>query len=615
VRLAVRTALDGTPFLRRWLEITNVSDRPLPLASISPFAGSIWTVVGPSEIVAPGRPVFEVGAFRSDGWGREGAFAWSPLHAGTFELAGRRGHSGWGRPTMFIRNHVTGEIAVVDLAWSGNWVLRASHTPVEGPDDPRPAYEAVLSVEAGPTANAPQRVVAPNETVATPAVHVANLQGNLDDAVQALHEHVRRSVLPAPRQGRDQRVEANHFGFVRDRLDIGFLKRDIDVAASVGCEMYVLDAGWFGHQFGHWWTSVGDWEAGPWLEGGVEAVSEHVRGLGMQFGLWLEIECVGSRSRLFRDHPDWLLLRDGQPVGEQRPDGGHYLLDLTLPDVAAWAEAELVRVVDRYRLDLLKLDMNIDLWAGGERDRDGFIENTLWRHYEALYAILERLRGRFPDLIVQNCTGGGGRTDLGIMRYADTTLLSDWVRLPRGLLILNGMSLVLPPEVCNRIAGWLSSSQEHYGDLDTQLRVAMLGHPTLFGIAPSVDELPPAHRERLEHAIRLYQDTIRPLLRTCRVYHHTPVIDFERPTGFCVLEYAAPDRSRSVVGVFRLAGDTDSIPVQPRGLDRGRSYRVRLDSADTEFEATGADLVDRGISLRLEQPLTSELVLVLPVET
>jgi alpha-galactosidase len=184
--------------------------------------------------------------------------------------------------------------------------------------------------------------------------------------------------------------------------------------------------------------------------------------------------------------------------------------------------------------------------------------------------------------------------------------------LPRGLLILNGMSLVLPPEVCNRIAGWLSSSQEHYGDLDTQLRVAMLGHPTLFGLAPSVEELPAAHRDRLVHAIELYQRTIRPLLRTCRVYHHTPVIDFERPHGFCVLEYAAPDRTRAVLGVFRLSGGADTQVVRPRGLDRGRGYRVRLDSAGMAFEATGSDLADRGLTIRLEQPMSSELVFVSP---
>jgi alpha-galactosidase len=171
------------------------------------------------------------------------------------------------------------------------------------------------------------------------------------------------------------------------------------------------------------------------------------------------------------------------------------------------------------------------------------------------------------------------------------------------------MSLVLPPEVCNRIAGWLSSSDERFGDIDTQLRVAILGHPTLFGVAPSTDEVPPLHRKRIEHAVGLYKSRIRPMLATSRVFHHTPEFEFERPFGYLALEYAAPDGLGGVAGVFRLAKAEDSYTFTPRGLDRGRRYRVTLDNNGQSYLADGASLADQGITVRVSGPLGSELIL------
>src|SRR5581483_3293929 len=140
------------------------------------------------------------------------------------------------------------------------------------------------------------------------------------------------------------------------------------------------------------------------------------------------------------------------------------------PEVAAWMESEIARLIQKYDLDMFRIDYNSTAEEGGNRMKDGFLENTQWRHVETLYAIFDRLRQRFPRVIFQNCAGGGGRLDYGMMHRFQNTELSDWLRAPRGLKILNGMTWVLPPEILLRTFGTESEGLEEDGDLDTHLR-------------------------------------------------------------------------------------------------------------------------------------------------
>lgn len=181
--------------------------------------------------------------------------------------------------------------------------------------------------------------------------------------------------------------------------------------------------------------------------------------------------------------------------------------------------------------------------------------------------------------------------------------------MPRALGILNGMTIALPPEVCSRSAGYMNGEELFHGDVDFQFRAPLFGHPVMIGIAPSIAEFNPGHRHRLRHAIDLYQRISRPMLPTCRVYHHTPVIDLKNPHGHCVLEYAMPDRSRAVAGIFRLVGGPAEYRFLPRGLDRSRRYRVTFDNTLDVIEVDGRVLANEGLLIRLDSPLTSELLI------
>jgi alpha-galactosidase len=214
-------------------------------------------------------------------------------------------------------------------------------------------------------------------------------------------------------------------------------------------------------------------------------------------------------------------------------------------------------------------------------------------------------------VIFENCASGGGRLDLGMLRWFQITEISDWMPSPRSLKILNGLTLHLPPEICLRTFGTEIAESNLYGDLDYQLRSCLFGHPILRGIAPTPDQIGEPRRTRIAHALTLYKDFIRPILPDARVFHHTPILRFDEAEPWCVLEYAAPDGLRAVVGIFRFTEQNAGFyRFRPRGLRAGNRYQVRWDNTGDGAELSGFELQRDGIEIRLESPLTSELLLI-----
>ena len=600
ITVKIHTLLYAGPVMVRWLEVTNTGKTATAITAVSPWSGLVWDTTTYQERLAKGMETpFEVGYLQYEEWGHEGAWRFEPLANGARTISGTRGRSGWAHPTFFAHNQATGEWFVSSLGWSGNWTIQV--TGQEKPETDR----ALFLFQIGPSAADPVlRVLDPGETVSTPKAHTLCKRGDLDSVIQTLHEHVRRVVLPPPLPNRDMLVEANHRGYIVDHESEVGLKREIDLAADVGAEMFVVDAGWYGPEPNRWGANVGDWYAGAWLPNDLNPVREYARQKGLLFGLWVEIESIGSASKLRREHPDWVLTRDGKPVA------GGRLLDLTNPAVTAWMESEIARIIRRYDLDLFRIDYNSTAEEGGNRIRDGFTENTLWRHVEALYAMLDRLRKQFPHVIFQNCAGGGGRLDLGMMSRFQNTELSDWLRAPRGLKILNGMTWILPPEILLRTFGTESEGPVSDAELVTQLRATTMALPILRGLSPSPADFNPLEREAVRKNIALYEQVIRPMLKDCRVYHHTPYTPMLEGSPWVVLEYATPDAQKGLGWIFRTDESGDAVyRFMPRGLDLSRTYQVTFSNSEQTLEIPGYLLLQQGIPVRLEGDLTSELLI------
>jgi alpha-galactosidase len=375
----------------------------------------------------------------------------------------------------------------------------------------------------------------------------------------------------------------------------------IDMAGEVGAEVFFIDAGWYAPAR-KWWSTVGDWEVDPRFPGGLKPFRDRVRGHGMLWGLWMDAERIGAESQVFKEHPDWLA-----PAydGERRLGG---LIDLTKPEVAEWLEAQIARVVETHELDFFRLDHNTHPGPGIRVEHDGFVENGYWRYYQTLYGIYGRLRARFPNVIFENCAGGGGRTDLGMVRNFSHTWVTDWQIAPRSFSITNGMTMALPPEYVDRLIG--GQSGHTAADFDFQARLLLFVRPTFGFLHPLGSAWNPDMFARARHWAGLYRDFVRPFMASGRIYHHTPEVDGLDPQGWGVLELASADRTRGVCGLFQLSAPTQpEYPLRLRGLDTAKRYRVTWDSSGQTCELDGLVLTTQGITVRLESALTSELLL------
>ncbi len=594
ITVRVHTEVTCCGFMVRWLEIVNTSGAPAALGECWVLSGLMQRVVGWRAYAHGVDSPFRIGYMTHSLHCEEGFFDWLALPDTPVRIEGRNGKSGHGSPWCVIENQLTGDRFVVALQWSANWGME--FTPEYSKQD------AALHMRVGPTAAQPQRVIDPGETVTTPKVHIAMLQADLDECVQTWHRHIRANVLADTPKDRRGLVIYNHWAYqTHDMCEEGLL-REIDVAAEIGAEVYIVDAGWYGPKGTDWYEYVGDWKAGNRLPNGLRPVSDYAHKKGLRFGAWFDIERMGPKSLTAKEHPERWLKSCGKPMF-------YHDLDLANPENIAHIEQAICRCIEEYNMDAFRLDYNAWPALGGQVERHGWMENAFWRYHQNIHAMYQRIRERYPNLLMENCAGGGGRTDTAMMAIFDHTQTTDWPIAPRSARIVNGLTMVLPPE---RLMNYQGVAQNCHtrGSLDLQMHMGVLTHFGISGVYPRVEEANTAHVERIKHYIDIYKNFVRPFMYDSRVYHHTPVLHGTEPGGFCALEYGSPDRSRAVAGVFRLAGKNDeAFHIRLRSLNAGRQYKVVFDSAGQIICAGGAELMQQGLHIRLDHALSSELLL------
>lgn len=600
ITVKVMTELDGTNVMRRWLEVTNTSeDRHISLGAIAPMAGGMEEVGRWKDYLPdPEREnLYDLGYMDKANWGCEGLFKWHALGEGSVCVNGRFRRNRHRHPAFFLRNNAIGTMFFAQLGWAGGYELRFD-LDTEDPD-------SRLWFRMGLDGVAPLLILDPGETFATPEVHIGALQGELDDAVNMMHRHLRLSVFDhADARGVRGWVVG---GMGPERLmDVAASKHFMDTIAAVGGETMIIDAGWYtapGRALKEWHPLVGDWEYNKErYPNGIEEVREYAHEKGLLFGLWMDSERLGKDSRMAKEHPEWIAKR-WSDTGEIS------MVNMADPDACAWVEGQIAHLVEDYGIDLFRLDYNIDHKDISFRlDRGHGTEDGTLRYYRNTLAMYDRLRRRFPNVVFENCAGGGGRTDVGFVRNFTHTWVSDWNTAPRSLGITNGMTMVLPPEWVDRLVSGMDCHTR--GSLDIQARHLLFGRPTTNDYNCVGSRMNPAQIDFMRHTFSIYKDFIRPYMMDGFIFHHTPENFLREPQGTMILERASKDGTRSVLGLFRLAGTKEEETVIfPRGLDLSKNYRVRLDNTGAEFTMTGAELTSVGLHLRLSGALTSELVL------
>ncbi|SDJ11925.1 alpha-galactosidase [Frankineae bacterium MT45] len=485
-------------------------------------------------------------------WGRERSPQRRPIADGVWLREGRSGKTGPESATLLSVGTAgfgfrCGEVWGVHLAWSGNsrhFVERlASGVTVLG------AGELLLPGEV---------ILAEGESYTTPWVYFTASADGLDGLAAQLHDHLRAGRPQAVRP-----VTCNVWEAVYFDHDLGRLRELADRAAEIGIERFVLDDGWFGGRR-HDHAGLGDWSvsAEAWPDG-LGPIVDHVRGLGLQFGLWFEPEMVNADSDLYRLHPEWVLGVQDRPLPEFR----HQLvLDLGRPEVRDYLFDQVHSVLTAYDISYVKWDHNRALGDGASAYRDGapgVHEQTL-----GFYELLDRLRAAHPGVQWESCGSGGGRIDLGVLERTERVWTSDMTDALSRQLIQRWTAQLVAPEY---LGAHVSASPNHQTgrqlSLDFRASTAFFGD---FGVEWDVTRATAAERARLAEWIALYK-AHRQLLHTGRMVR-VDTVDAAR----WIYGVHAHDRSEAIFAYAQLdEAVSDPEPFRVPGLDPNRHYRAR----------------------------------------
>jgi alpha-galactosidase len=216
----------------------------------------------------------------------------------------------------------------------------------------------------------------------------------------------------------------------------------IDAAADAGCKYYCVDCGWYDD--GPWWDGVGQWlPSRARFPNGIHEVLDHIRARGMIPGLWLELEVMGIECPLVKKIPqDWLFQRNGLPV----IDHSRYQLDFRNPEVIAFANNVIDRLVEEYGVGYIKMDYNINAGAGTDRHTDSAAAGLL-EHTRAYLAWLDTVFKRYPELVIENCGSGGMRMEYALLsRHSIQSVTDQTDYLRMAAIACNCMTAVTPEQ-------------------------------------------------------------------------------------------------------------------------------------------------------------------------
>ncbi|MGH8779322.1 alpha-galactosidase [Paraburkholderia sp.] len=463
------------------------------------------------------------------------------------------------------------------LGWSGNHTILIE-----------PLADGRRQLQIGEWLAPGEVVLARGERYRTPTAYLAFSARGLNALSASFHQFVRQHVLAWPGGRMAPRpVHLNTWEAVYCKHDPDDLMSLATSAAEVGVERFVLDDGWF-HRRDSDRAALGDW----WPDArkyphGLAPLIEHVRTLGMQFGLWVEPEMVSPDSDLYRAHPDWAMHLEGRPL----VTGRHQLvLDLANRDVEDYLFDALDTLLRGHSIDYLKWDMNRDLATAGHRGRAAYRRQT-----DACYRLLARLRAAHPALEIESCASGGGRADYGMLAHMHRVWTSDSNDALTRIGIQRGFLRFFPPEVMGaHIGPAVSHTTGRRHDMAFRAAVAVPGH---LGLEMDVRMLDPDERAELVRWIGLF--------KTWRdVAHSGTLRQGEAGASLAWLQIAAPDRSAALIAIYRRREDTDRYiaPMPVKGLDPMRRYRVQIlhmPTAPHYAKPSGllATLAERGLVL------------------
>ncbi|MGE5557218.1 MAG: alpha-galactosidase [Bacillota bacterium] len=545
---------------------------------------------------------------QSSPWGAENNGCWIPLHTGTVELGCVGGRTSQGvTPYACIREKQYNRGLAVHIIPCGNWKMRfTSYPATQG--------QAALAIESGMADDHLQMSLKPGQTWQSPEIFFQPLvEGRPETAAPSLHQWSNRYWFGQAKK--EAPVVYNTWLDQFDNLELPRLRSQLSAARELGCEIFVIDAGWFGKGGGQWFEETGDWQESvdTAFYGRMKEFAEEVRGAGLGFGLWMEPEHFGPSAPIRKAHPGWFL--------GSRENGPR--LDLENGEAYAYLESEIRRLIETYRLAWIKIDFNIELGY----DERGWELNG---YYQAWYKLLDELRRRYPETFFEGCASGGMRLDFNSLRHFDGQFLSDTTNTLDVIRIYEGALLRLPPgRLCKWIvlrsigrtipdypgtaagapeslaiptaAGWQPVQLAETVDLDLASLAVMPGMP---GLSGDLAGLSAEARARLKKHLAFYKEW-RPFIVGSHAYLLTSPRPIDDRSGWSVLQLCHSGSGDSLVFAYRLQDACAHRSFRLQGLKGDTVYKVTVypeDAGGGALSMEGRALMSAGLKMKIDRP-------------
>lgn len=502
----------------------------------------------------------------------------TPLHHGIQSVGSRRGFSSHQHnPFVVLCAHDAGEdhgnCYGASFVYSGNFAAEAEVTQADCTRMTMGIHDAQFQFELQPQ----EAFTAPEVMLSFSSEGLGTLSRNYHKAIR--YHICRGKYKTARRPILINNWEATYFNFNTEKL--------LDIAREakkLGIEMLVMDDGWFGKREDDV-SGLGDWFVNEKKLGGkLKDLVDGVNEIGLKFGIWFEPEMISEDSDLYRAHPDWALKIPGRAPTRGRQQ---LVLDFSREDVRTYIFDRMCEILESSDIEYVKWDANrhlTDVWSAllpAERQGEVFHRFIL-----GLYDFLEKITQRFPNVLFEGCSGGGGRFDAGMMYYHPQIWCSDDTDAVERLEIQYGTSFAYP---VSTMGAHVSVCPNHQTGRSVSMKtrgvVAMSG---TFGYELDITKLSEEDKQTVKEQIEAFKKYYD-LIQNGDYYRLT---DDGRKSPFVAWEFVSADKKEALLNVVVLRTKANPIlhTVYARGLEADMMYQVE----GSQEKFSGAALMNGG---------------------
>lgn len=453
-------------------------------------------------------------------------------------------------------SQTTGEVYAMHFVYSGNFEAQAGVDPF---DQVRLVmginpYHFTWKLERGESFQAPEVVMVYSDS-------------GLGHMTRTLHDLYRQHLIRSSWRDRKRPIlinnwEATYFNFNTEKL----LSIAAE-AAKLGIEMLVMDDGWFGNRFDDN-RALGDWYVNEErLPGGLAYLVSKVNRLGLKFGIWMEPEMISPDSDLYRAHPDWAIQVPGRTPGLAR---NQLVLDLTRSEVLEYVWSRIQAILDSANIEYVKWDMNRQLSDIGSAGLAGDAQGELYHRYVlAVYELQERLHIHYPQLLIENCSGGGARFDPGMLYYSPQIWCSDDTDAIERLTIQEGTALIYPLAAMGaHVSACPNHTVGRVTPFQTRGHVALAG---TFGYELDITKLSDEEKTLVPQQVAMYH-RYHDLIRSGDYYR---LASYGENHLYDCWQVTAKDGGETLVTFVQVMGRANchSRRIRLQGLDPAARYR------------------------------------------